>query len=103
MAAVGSDGTILSRARTSTPDRPSPGEFLSAVASLADQCRAAMTSDIQIAAISAAVPATFKAAEGILTKLPNLPSLNGMDLKTELAARFCVPVTLENDATAAGI
>ena len=56
-----------------------------------------------LAGIALAVPATFNAADGILTKLPNLPSLIGMNLKADLAAKFGLPVTLENDATAAAI
>ena len=57
-----------------------------------------------ICGIAFASPApAAKDGDGLLTKLPNLPSLNGMNLKKALFDRFGLPVTLENDATAAAI
>src|SRR5438067_1747922 len=103
MAAVGRDGKVFARARMNTPKNTSPAEFLTALGSLADECGGAMGSEKALAGIAVAVPATFNAAEGILTKLPNLPSLIGMNLKADLADKFGLPVTLENDATAAAI
>ena len=46
---------------------------------------------------------SIRLGDGVLTKLPNLPSLNGMNLKAALTDRFSLPVTLENGATAAAI
>ena len=103
MAAVGRDGSIFARARKSTPKHVSPNEFLAVLGDLADECRGSIGPDKKIVGIAVAVPATFNAAEGILTKLPNLPSLNGMNLKAGLADKFSLPVTVENDATAAAI
>lgn len=103
MAAVGRDGSIFARARMGTPKGASPSDFLAALGSLADKCRGSIGSEKKIVGIAVAVPATFNAAEGILTKLPNLPSLDGMNLKVGLSAKFALPVTVENDATAAAI
>jgi len=46
------------------------------------------------------IPLNF---DGILTKLPNLGSLAGMNFKRELEDLFKLPVFMENDATAAAI
>jgi glucokinase len=102
MSAVGSDGTIYSHARTSTPKNATPEEFLQVLNTLADECRSAFGADREVVGIGVGVPANFN-AEGVLTHVTNIPSLTGMNLKADISARFGVPVALENDATAATI
>ena len=104
MAAVTRDGSILHTARDSTPKSVSPEQLIDLTSKLADECRSFIGDSYAICGIAFASPApAAKDGEGVLTKLPNLPSLNGMNLKTTLFDRFHLPVTLENDATAAAI
>jgi len=104
MAAVTRDGAILHTARTPTPSDVSPAQLIDLSGKLADECRSFTGDDYEIRGIAFASPApAAKEGDGVLTKLPNLPSLNGMNLKTALFDRFALPVTLENDATAAAI
>jgi glucokinase len=101
MAAVGPDGSILSHAKTESRNADKPQKLLQALSSLADECRAALTEPHQLVGIGAGVPANR--TDGILQTLPNLPRLEGMNLKADLTAKFRVPVVIENDATAAAI
>jgi len=57
---------------------------------------------MRVGGVAYGVPAnvTF---DGVLRRLPNLPLLESLDLKTALFAKFGVPATIENDATAAAI
>lgn len=105
MAAVSHDGDVLHLARAATPKDVLPDQLIDLTSQMADECRAAITNDdATIRGIAFAAPAPAAAdSDGVLVKLPNLPSLNGMNLKDDLFARFRLPVTLENDATAAAI
>ena len=102
MAAVGSDGNILFQTRTSTPSDVNPGGLIGLFSRLAAECRDAIGHEYVICAIAAGVPANIN-SEGILHNLPNLPSIEGMNLKSDLEREFGVPAVLENDATAAAI
>lgn len=102
MAAVGRDGRIFSHANTETENADEQNSLLDALCELAERCRESLPSDQQIIGIGAGVPANIT-SDGVLHNLPNLPSLEGMHLKTGLAARFNFPIVLENDATAAAI
>ncbi|MBK8464508.1 MAG: ROK family protein [Chloracidobacterium sp.] len=102
MATVGHDGRIFSHAKTETEKANNPITLLTALSELADECRASLTSDQQIVGIGVGVPANIT-PDGVLQNLPNLPSLEGMNLKADLSAKFNFPVVLENDATAAAI
>lgn len=102
MAAVGGDGHIFSNAKTETEKANKPESLLEALSSLADECRATLTADQPIIGIGVGVPANIS-PDGVLHNLPNLPQLEGMDLKTALSAKFNLPVVLENDAVAAAI
>jgi len=103
MAAVGDDGAILSHARMPTPRDGGPSALIDALEALAAECRAGLAEGQKIAAIGIGAPANVGPQHGILKNLPNLPQLEGMDLKGGLTERFQIPVTLENDATAAAI
>lgn len=104
MAAVTASGEILHLARGKTPANVTPAELLDITEYLAAECRKTIGGGRGIGGIGFAAPApAAKDCEGVLTKLPNIPSLNGMNLAAELGQRFSLPVTLENDATAAAI
>jgi glucokinase len=103
MAAVRADGTIRTTAREKTPKGVTPQQLVDLTLRMAVKCRSQLT-DEQIVGIAFASPAPAASDwGGILTKLPNLPTLNGFDLRTALLETFSLPVTLENDATAAAI
>ena len=104
IAAVARDGSVLHIAKEATPKAVSPGQLMATTAAMVEECRHALSDGHHICGIAFASPAAAaKDCDGILRKLPNLPSLNGMNLKAELLDRFGLPVTLENDATAAAI
>lgn len=101
LAAIGEDGKVYSRSRSVTPKQSSSGEIVDLIVTLADNCRDNIPLDTEVFAIAAAVPATINEDEGILTKLPNLPALEGVRLRDILSNRLGVPAILENDANAA--
>lgn len=104
MAAVASDGEILHLTRQPTPKSVTPVELISITGELADECEGHIGPNIGLRGIAFAAPApASKDCDGVLTRLPNIPTLNGMNLKAALRARFPFPVTVENDATAAAI
>jgi glucokinase len=101
MAAVDREGRILARARTETPKGSGPAGLLDAIATLADECRTALDSDHKIVGFGAGIPANI--VNGPVRGLPNYSEIEGMDLKSELEAKFKIPAALENDATGAAI
>jgi glucokinase len=101
LAAVGEDGEVYSRARAATPKQSSSGEIIDLMVNLADECRKGAPEGSNIFAVGAAVPATINESEGILTKLPNLPALEGVRFRDILSSRLGIEVILENDANAA--
>jgi glucokinase len=104
MAAVADDGAILHLTRRSTPKSVTPVELISLAGEMADECIAKIGSETTLLGIAFAAPApSARNSEGILTRLPNIPTLNGMNLKAALRDRFSFPVTVENDAIAAAI
>lgn len=104
MAAVAEDGEVLHLTKTSTPSGVLPDQLIEITSELVDECRSNIDENANICGIAFASPAPASTdCDGILTKLPNLPSLNGMDLKAALLERFSLPIALENDATAAAI
>jgi glucokinase len=103
LAAVGEDGTIYARSRSATPIGSSSDEIINLIVRLADECRDRVHADSDVFAISAAVPATIDIPAGVLTKLPNLPVLEGVFLRDVLSERMGIAAILENDATAAAI
>jgi glucokinase len=104
MAAVSNEGKILHLTRAATPTEVSPEGLTALTGRLADECRRAIPSNRTLKAICFAAPAPApKNGSGILTKLPNIPTLDGMDLRAALTDLLQMPVLIENDATAAGI
>ena len=98
MAAVDRDGSILAQARTISQKDWLAGDLVAELGGLAVECG----TDRHVVGFGVGVPANFD-AEGVLTHVTNLPKLTGMNLKSDISAKFGVPVVLENDATAATI
>ena len=104
IAAVDSDGSILHLTKRPTPKGVTPVELMDLIREMAHECGCVMSEIDSFKAIAFTAPAPVaKDFDGVLTKLPNLPSLVGMNLKTDLQHFFQLPVFVENDATAAGI
>ncbi len=103
LAAVGEDGTVYCRERSTTPRQSSSNEIVDLIVRLAERCRAGIPSDSNVFAMAAAIPATIDDSAGVLKKLPNLPALEGVPLRDILAEKLGIPVILENDANAAAL
>jgi glucokinase len=100
MAAVDTDGRVLHLSRRETP-RGVTGERLADLfLEMASECET--TTREKFAAIGIGVPANVTSS-GVLHHLPNIPTLDGVDLRSEVSSRLAMPVVLENDATAAAI
>lgn len=103
MAAVDSDGGLLYRTGTATPRSDDYKDLLSAIERLAAECREAVSSDLNIEAFGIAAAAVIDFDHGKIRSAPNMRELDGLDLSAELTAKIGLPVTVENDATAAAI
>ena len=103
MAAVDNSGGIRHLTKRPVPHGVSPEELMALIGDMAGECRGQMEKrDFSAVAFTAPSPVA-KDFDGVLTKLPNLPTITGMNLKEELHKLFGLPVFIENDATAAGI
>ena len=102
MATVCRDGTIIQQVKHPTPKPCTPEALIGQSGQMADDCRVGLKPEMRVVGVAYGVPAnvTF---DGVLRRLPNLPLLEGHDLKSALVAKFGVPATIENDATAAAI
>lgn len=104
MAAVDRDGTVSNVTKWPVPKNVSPGELISLIAEMAGERSGPLGTGAKPLSVAFTAPAPVaKDFDGVLTKLPNLPSLVGMNLKTALQGLFDRPVVIENDATAAAI
>jgi glucokinase len=102
MASLLDDGTIVSQTRSPTPKGLTPAGLIDALKRLAGECKSSLDPNHRVIGISAGVPANID-DQGIVKNLPNIPLLSGMNLRESLSTEFRLPVTLENDATAAAI
>src|SRR5688572_14598681 len=100
LAVVDETGRIVSPViKRRVPAGVSPNGLIDLV-----RVMAAEFADHAFDAVSLTAPSpAAKDFDGVLTKLPNLPSVTGMNLKVELSKLFDLPITVENDATAAAI
>lgn len=104
MAAVSPEGAILSHSRRPTPDGISASQLRLLLSELAKECQNGANSDSRLTGFAMGVPAPVPADfEGVLTKLPNIPTLEGTDLALLFREVLTVPFHIENDATAAAI
>ncbi len=102
-AAVRRDGEILARVRVPTPTDGSTAAMLDTIAGGFEQLRSRISNELVPIAVAAAVPATISSETGVLGQLPNVPALEGVDLRAVLSERLGLTAVLENDATAATI
>src|SRR4028119_588414 len=77
MAAIDSTGRILHRLKIDTPKAERADEVVEAIVETADDCRRAVEQIGEIKALAAAVPATINVKEGVISKAPNIPALDG--------------------------
>jgi len=104
MAAVSDQGSILDHLKTATPHHVSPEHLVEIVVRLSQDLLETVGPKNGFCGIGFAAPtAASDGAKGTFSELPNLPSLNGMDLGGALEQRLGLPFILENDATAAAI
>jgi len=103
MAAVASDGRLLYRTEIRTPQTERAEKIVEAVVKLASECLQTSDRENSAKSLSLAVPAVINSAEGQIVHSPNLPALNGFELSAAIASELNLPVTLENDATAAAL
>ena len=98
-AAVRPDGEILARIRVPTMKNGTAGQILDLLVKKFGE----ISEGVGAVAIAAAIPALISAESGVLAKLPNLPSLEGINLSEVLKERTGLDTFIENDATAATI
>lgn len=99
VVAVTESGKILSRQHSPTGDSSSEGIY-DEIARLAELCRVEAGVS-EFAAFGAAVPTTTIGDDGVLAHLPNIPQLEGTNIKQELGHRTNTQVVAVNDASAA--
>lgn len=104
VAAVRSDGKILTRESGSTPDSNNFEELVDKFVSLARSALAnAGPAEGEPAVFGIALPGAIDTAAGVVIQSPNLPEMDQMPFAEKLGSRLGVPVILENDANAAAI
>lgn len=103
LAAISHEGEILTRAHRPTPRAQSAEEIFSLIKEAALECRGKLADGFSVTGIAAAVPATINFERGLMLKAPNVPALDGFEMRTALEAEFKLPAILENDANAAAI
>jgi glucokinase len=103
MAVVSSEGEIIHRARDLTPNSSDPALIVDALVEIANECISASRSKGDVVSFGVAVPAVVDCKRGTILSAPNLPALDGFSLASAMAGRLSIPVSLENDATAAAI
>ncbi len=107
IAAVDSDGAILHIVKRPIPRDVMPDQLIGQVDEMAKELISSVgtaSGGQFFSGIAFTAPAPVaKDFDGVLTKLPNIPTLVGMNLKKDLEHLFNLPVSVENDATAAGI
>ncbi len=93
-ALIGLDGVIVSKAKNSTGKDP-----LAVLNKHLDTIYAPHAKEV--CGIGMAVAGLIDRENGVVMKSPNIPKLNGVNLKAEINKRYKVCVAVENDANAA--
>src|SRR4051812_43598959 len=97
-------GRIHERTKQHTPKAERPDEIVRAITAAARECeRSSRERGEKIRALSVVVPGTVQAEQGVVTKAPNIPCLNGFRLSAALESELQWPAVLENDANAAAV
>jgi glucokinase len=97
-AAVVDRGRVLERTRLPTPR----SGFADVVAALADAADVLMVAHPDVAAVGLGSPGPLDLKGGRVLFAPNIPGMTDAPIVAALSERLALPVTLENDANAAG-
>lgn len=103
MAAIDEAGAVLSRSRRQTPNGCLSDAVVDLMRAAAEECKSSLAPGDEVVAVAAAVPATVNFESGVMLKAPNLPYLDGFQMREVLGDLFGVDSLLENDANAAAI
>lgn len=96
--AVSRDGATFDQPRV----MPTPPDFNEAMAQIATTARK-LSSPTNIKAAAAGVPGPLDQAKTMILNAPNLPGWRHQPLKHKLEQQLDVPVSVENDASLAGL
>ncbi len=102
MAAVDGVGHPHNLTKRPVPKGVSPEGLMDLIREMSAVCRNGLLGEVRAVGFTAPSPVPLD-FDGILTKLPNLGSVTGMNFKRDLEDLFKLPVFMENDATAAAI
>jgi glucokinase len=97
-AAVVDQGRVLARTRIPTPQ----GGFADVIGALADAADTLLAQHSGVAAIGVGSPGPLDLKNGRVLFAPNIPGMTDAPIVAALIERLKLPVTLENDANAAG-
>jgi glucokinase len=98
-AVVADDGQILAHARTATAAMDGPAAVIGQMAELVAQ----ITQGHSIAGVGIGSPGPLDAANGIVVHAPTLRGWHHVPLAQLAAARFGLPVRIDNDANVAAL
>lgn len=101
-ATVDAAGRIHERVKHNTPKTERAEEIVRALVEAARECER-RSGGQGTGALSVVVPGTVQIENGVVTKAPNLPCLDGYQLGAALESELQWPVILENDANAAAV
>lgn len=104
MAVVDRDGSLDHLTKRQVPLNVTPDGLTGMIGGMAGEIRGQLPAARSIDAVAFTAPSPIpENFDGILTKLPNLASVTGMNFAEALNGLFGLPVIAENDATAAAI
>lgn len=97
-------GQIHERVRTATPKSGTAEDVVAAIAAAVRECEAACSKrGGHVCRVSVVIPGSVHVETGVVINAPNIPSLPGYELKTELERALGQEVLIENDANAAAL
>ncbi|HZR57971.1 MAG TPA: ROK family protein [Terriglobales bacterium] len=97
------DGEITSQIRMPMIAHTGPSPALAAVISAIDSLCSEVTDSSSIKGIGLCAPGPLDPKAGIVINPPNLPCWRNFPLNAEVAKKYNVPVTLDNDGNAAAL
>ncbi len=103
VALVSNSGRIITSSRMRTPEDVDPNRFSLKIAEFVSDVLSQNSHLGQPLGFGVAIAALVNASNGKIFESPNLPFLNGFDLRTSLETQLQMPLTIENDANAAAI
>src|SRR5208337_2804129 len=93
-ALIDKDGKVVHKAKA--PTSKDPLQVLFKLLESVYACNAQ-----EVAGIGLAVAGLIDRENGVVMRSPNVPALDGVNLRSEIADRYKTPVVVENDANAA--